>query len=1380
MRTSSPVLAVVCLAVAFTVSACGGSGKGTKSDGGSGDGAAAGGGGTAGDGGGAGAGGTGGTGGIGVGDGGTAGVGGGSGDMGAMGDVPDGNIGIADPDASMGGGDGASDTSGTGGDAPINPTDDGGMPADAPMGVVDVPVSMDGSADAILGDVPQMPDVAKPDAAPPGPTVQLRELVPGAVSRRLTTNVDLLGQLFVAGARVRITSCAMMGTSYEFMATVTSPTNARITIPADLSRIQGLYTVTITNPDSSSASLDCTLRVLDASPPTVTKVVPASAWQGAPGDGINSDQTIQITGTGFSPTPRVRFRSVSDPNKLYDAISVSWVSATQLTAVVPSETLRMPIGTYHVLVENPNLLTGQWFTDAGMTTPGIFRITDVPPPRIDSINPVRCPQSGGNLIPPCPTVTATGAHIQTGATFSLLVPAGSSCASGWTKEVGIHGDECLANAANRTDAQNISANTSGFGIGLYPIKVTNPDGQFTIFYSFAVTASSEGHLSGAFVPTTATLNEGRWRHAADFAFDDFGNSYIYVAGGQKDAAGAPLDTVELSNISRTGMPSPWQLARQYKPTKDPTNVRGQNTLVSGRTGLTMVHVGPYLYAIGGALASTNTSAGSVTDGNKTDASNQVERARVLGYETMPRRHLPSASGSVGLPKGTWYYRVSAVSSEGESLPSLPMQLIGGRGQITVCWDPPPLQGLTYTYNVYRNPAADGRANTERLLATEVPGPCYVDTGFGDNQPAPGRLSGTDVATPAGKPGLALGNWIYRVSATVSGKETLAGYPATVAVTTAGRQAVQLTWDPAFGATYNLYRVPVVNGAAGTEIRLASGLTSPSYTDDGSVTPGTATPQNGVAPLPLGSLTRWQLAPRQGGGVANMVHRREGADAVVVSITDAQMKPRTFIFVGGGRADNKTGTSYGVGDGADNNYHKTIERTEVFQDGTLSAFAVEAQKFNRPRAFFPLLTTQGMNETPAPPPPKEPPCEDLDGDGFLSCSCFRPAPSCTPGNKTPACVPDCNDLDKTVYPGAAEICGDGKDQDCDGNVCNYTTGTCSVCGGTDLMCPAGVDAGAPPDTAPPPTNPMMPSGCTPRDEDGDGYMSCSCFTVPANCFPDDPSPRCAADCCDRPGDPGCPASVTTLAQAKLINPGVEEIMCDGVDNNCAVENDYLFADKFVCGGGTDACLIAQSRLEPRSSPFGEIGGVTEARPVLQTLATSTTYRVSLPAETVIAQAATPIWLLACQGDDSYETGGSGNQGTTQFEACAVSPIDGHLEDCSTSLPGSLWVVQNSTFPGGQKTHGHDAALYFNFVFPFRGVASEALGSFASPAMSSASRYPVDDLTSDPAKLLGSFQSSSASFITSRAYYQMVRLNSYLYVIGGTNGTSALGSMELHQQ
>jgi hypothetical protein len=54
--------------------------------------------------------------------------------------------------------------------------------------------------------------------------------------------------------------------------------------------------------------------------------------------------------------------------------------------------------------------------------------------------------------------------------------------------------------------------------------------------------------------------------------------------------------------------------------------------------------------------------------------------------------------------------------------------------------------------------------------------------------------------------------------------------------------------------------------------------------------------------------------------------------------------------------------------------------------------------------------------------------DVDGDGYGAgaaiLACFQPA-------GTSLNADDCNDNDNTVYPGAAEICDDGIDQDCDG-------------------------------------------------------------------------------------------------------------------------------------------------------------------------------------------------------------------------------------------------------------------------------------------------------------------------------------------------------------
>ena len=71
------------------------------------------------------------------------------------------------------------------------------------------------------------------------------------------------------------------------------------------------------------------------------------------------------------------------------------------------------------------------------------------------------------------------------------------------------------------------------GQGVYPVKVTNPDGQYDIFYSYEATPSSDGHLE-SFDLVGETLTVPRWRHASCAGFDAFGGAYIYSAGGLDD------------------------------------------------------------------------------------------------------------------------------------------------------------------------------------------------------------------------------------------------------------------------------------------------------------------------------------------------------------------------------------------------------------------------------------------------------------------------------------------------------------------------------------------------------------------------------------------------------------------------------------------------------------------------------------------------------------------------------------------------------------------------------------------------------------------------------------------------------------------------------
>jgi hypothetical protein len=144
---------------------------------------------------------------------------------------------------------------------------------------------------------------------------------------------------------------------------------------------------------------------------------------------------------------------------------------------------------------------------------------------------------------------------------------------------------------------------------------------------------------------------------------------------------------------------------------------------------------------------------------------------------------------------------------------------------------------------------------------------------------------------------------------------------------------------------------------------------------------------------------------------------------------------------------------------------------------------------------------------------------------------------------------------------------------------------------------------------------------------------------------------------------------------------------------------------------------------------------------------------------------PLYLLAIQGDDEHS--GTSNDGLVDFEVCAIVDSDGD---------NGAWTTQDQTVPGGQPAHGLGAALYFDHMFAFKGVESEDLGYDPSVGGSAASRvvfYPDAD---DPAQILDDLQSDSTSFGTDRAYYELVRVNGYIWIIGGDDGTGPIASIE----
>jgi len=174
--------------------------------------------------------------------------------------------------------------------------------------------------------------------------------------------------------------------------------------------------------------------------------------------------------------------------------------------------------------------------------------------------------------------------------------------------------------------------------------------------------------------------------------------------------------------------------------------------------------------------------------------------------------------------------------------------------------------------------------------------------------------------------------------------------------------------------------------------------------------------------------------------------------------------------------------------------------------------------------------------------------DLDGDGVRVCS-------------TPS---DCDDNDATVYPGASEVCGDGKDNNCDGQtdepgcICPDRDGdghTDAACGGDD--CDDGDSA----------IYPGVAEVCTDGvDNNCNGQVDCS----EAICASDPTCASCAAADQDLDGYStlgGACGLVDCDDSDPNVHPGATEV-CDGKDTNC--DGVQWQSDHDLDGDGVASC------------------------------------------------------------------------------------------------------------------------------------------------------------------------------------------------------------------
>jgi len=367
-----------------------------------------------------------------------------------------------------------------------------------------------------------------------------------------------------------------------------------------------------------------------------------------------------------------------------------------------------------------------------------------------------------------------------------------------------------------------------------------------------------------------------------------------------------------------------------------------------------------------------------------------------------------------------------------------------------------------------------------------------------------------------------------------------------------------------------------------------------------------------------------------------------------------------------------------------------------------------------------------------------PTQDADGDHAISAALCDGNDCCDSGAEASLGCSVANA--PMIGPGVTEVCGDGIDQDCDG-----------------------VDP---------------PCQCT-IDQDNDGHRALACL---------------GDDCCDSGAEPalGC-----TAATAPDIYPGSEEICgdaidqdCDGIDPGCQCTQDADGDGHLAIACGGDDCCDAGTEASVGCTP-GTAGGIFPGNPEIcgdgidqNCNGTDLICKAPTPMSRPLARPQVageePVFVLAVQGDGGLARGGSSTTATglTSFEACGVDMATGRLA-C-----GDSWVTQTEMQTPSREALGLDALLYFHFLFPFTAAEREVCTASTSTrdlSSSSIGRYEVNDpdLVTD-GNVVGPKQSGSAKFMVNRSHYQLVRLMSYIFAIGGWTASGPTDAVERHLQ
>ncbi|MCI0342028.1 MAG: IPT/TIG domain-containing protein [Planctomycetales bacterium] len=388
---------------------------------------------------------------------------------------------------------------------------------------------------------------------PPAPTLTAVSPTSGPIAGGQT--VTLTGTGFQTGASVTF------GGTPATSVTVLSASSLTCVSPA--TGTPGAVNVTITNPDTQSATLTNGYTYV-APAPTLTAISPTS---GPTAGGT----AVTLTGTGFLSGATVTIGGAA-------ATTVTVVSATTITATSPAGTA----GPANVVVTN---VDSQSATLAG-------GFTYVAPPALSSITPTSGSSLGGTV------VTLSGSSFQAGATVLF----GSS----------------LATSVTVTGTTTITCTTPG-GTGTVSVTVTNPDGQASSLssaYTYVVAPPpSLSSISPTSGPTsggqTVTLTGTDFAAGATVLLGGNLATSVVVTGTTTITCTTPVGTAGAVNVTVTNTDAQNStLTNGYTYVSGPTvaSVSPGSGDVSGGTPVTITGTG---FASGATVQFGTSAATSV-------------------------------------------------------------------------------------------------------------------------------------------------------------------------------------------------------------------------------------------------------------------------------------------------------------------------------------------------------------------------------------------------------------------------------------------------------------------------------------------------------------------------------------------------------------------------------------------------------------------------------------------------------------------------------------------------------------------------------------------------------------------------------------------------